>query len=204
MNTLTSKQHVELPLELSTRLKIQAARASLLSYTAAENAGLEVETAAQALVEASILAQYRFEHYRSDPKSTSLKQLIIVENDPSKLTALRSGVKSGRALASATSFARDLINHPGQTVTPVYLASEARRLARAYGIKARIMNEKAMAKMGMGALMSVGQGSANPPRFICMEYNGHKKEQPLVFVSARESPLTAEAYRSRASAGSSR
>ena len=146
------------------------------------DAGLEVETAAQALVEASILTQYRFEYYRSGPKSTSLKQLVLVENDPSKLTALRSGVKSGRALASATAFARDLINHPGQTVTPVYLASEARRLARAYDIKARILDEKAMAKMGMGALMSVGQGSANPPRFICMEYNGRKREQPLVFV----------------------
>ena len=146
------------------------------------DAGLEVETAAQALAEASILTQYRFEYYRSGPKSTSLKQLVLVENDPSKLTALRSGVKSGRALASATAFARDLINHPGQTVTPVYLASEARRLARAYDIKARILDEKAMAKMGMGALMSVGQGSANPPRFICMEYNGRKREQPLVFV----------------------
>ena len=145
-------------------------------------AGLEVESAAQALVEASLLAQYRFEHYRSDPKPTSLKQLALVENEPSKLTALRSGVKSGRALASATAFARDLINHPGQTVTPVYLASEARRLARAYDIKARILDEKAMAKIGMGALMSVGQGSANAPRFICMEYNGRKREQPLVFV----------------------
>ena len=146
------------------------------------DAGLEVETAAQALAEASILTQYRFEYYRSGPKSTSLKQLVLVENDPSKLTALRSGVKSGRALASATAFARDLINHPGQTVTPVYLASEARRLARAYDITAHILDEKAMAKMGMGALMFVGQGSANPPRFICMEYNGRKREQPLVFV----------------------
>ena len=145
-------------------------------------AGLSVETAAQALVEASNLAQYRFEHYRSDPKPTSLKQLILVEDNLSKLTALRSGVKSGRALASATAFARDLINHPGQTVTPAYLASEARRLAQKHGIKARILNEKAMAKMGMGALIAVGQGSANPPRFICMEYNGQKREQPLVFV----------------------
>ena len=42
-----------------------------------------------------------------------------------------------------------------------------------------LFDEKAMAKMGMGALMSVGQGSANPPRFICMEYNGRKREQPL-------------------------
>ena len=146
------------------------------------DARLEVETAAQAVVEASILTQYRFEYYRSDQKSTSLKQLVLVGNDPSKLTELRSGVKSGRALASATAFARDLINHPGQTVTPVYLASEARRLAREYDIKARILDEKAMAKMGMGALMSVGQGSANPPRFICMEYNDRKREQPLVFV----------------------
>lgn len=144
--------------------------------------GLEVEAAAQALVEASLLAQYRFEHYRSQPKSTSLKQLTLVESDPSKLPALRAGAKSGQALASATAFARDLINHPGHTATPVYLATQARRLARAHGIKTRILDEKAMAKMGMGALVAVGKGSANPPRFICMEYNGHKREQPLVFV----------------------
>ncbi len=162
--------------------KIGCQRAATILHGGSAD-GLETAAAAQALAEASALALYRFEHYRSDTRSPSLRQLTLVEHDAAKLPALRQGVRSGQALASATAAARDLINHPGNTVTPLYLADQARRLAQQYEhLKVRILDEKAMAKLGMGAVLAVGRGSSNPPRFICMEYNARRREQPLVFV----------------------
>jgi leucyl aminopeptidase len=143
---------------------------------------LDPERAALALAEASLLAHYRFETYRSKPKTSTFKKLVIVEFDKGKLGAIRRGAKRGQALAAATAFARDLVNHPGNTVTPAYLAKEARRLGRERSLKVQIINEAGIKKLGMGALLAVGQGSANKPRFIIMEHGANRRGAPLVFV----------------------
>ena len=132
--------------------------------------GLSVESAAQAVAEASLLAAYRFDEYRSQPRSQSLTKLHIVEFDATKLREARRGVRRGRALAEATCLARDLVNHPGGEVTPAYLARTARRLAKTHDLRCRIFSAKGLAELGMGALVAVGQGSANKPRFIVLEH----------------------------------
>ena len=77
--------------------------------------------------------------------------------------------------------ARDLINHPGSEATPAYLARTARRIAKAHDLRCKVLDEKGIKKLGMGALLAVGQGSANKPRFIALEH-GPLQGAPLVFV----------------------
>ena len=153
--------------------------ATILHGTGAGN--LPVEPAAQAVAEASLLAAYRFDEYRSRPRSQSLAKLHIVEFDSTKLREARRGVRRGRALAEATCLARDLVNHPGGEVTPAYLARTARRLAKTHDLRCRVFSAKGLAELGMGALVAVGQGSANKPRFIVLEH-GPRQGKPLVFV----------------------
>ena len=153
--------------------------ATILHGTGAGN--LPVEPAAQAVAEASLLAAYRFDEYRSRPQSQSLAKLRIVEFDSTKLKEARRGVRRGRALAEATCLARDLVNHPGGEVTPAYLARTARRLAKTHDLRCRVFGAKSLAELGMGALVAVGQGSANKPRFIVLEH-GPRQGKPLVFV----------------------
>ena len=150
---------------------------------------LDTDAAAQALVEAAILATYRFDHYMSKaPKgSTPLKKLTIVEADSEQLTAVRRGAKAGQQIATGVCLARDLCNHPGNTATPTYLAQQARRISRNNSLTCKILDEPAMKKLGMGALLGVAAGSAQPPRFIILEHNrppGKKAStsKPLVFV----------------------
>ena len=133
------------------------------------------------MAEASLLAAYRFDEYRSQPRPQPLAKLRIVEFDATKLKEARRGVRRGRALAEATCLARDLVNHPGDEVTPAYLARTARRLAKTHDLRCRVFSAKGLAQLGMGALLAVGQGSANKPRFIVLEHGPHKGE-PLVFV----------------------
>ena len=80
--------------------------------------------------------------------------------------------------------ARDLANLPGNICTPTYLADQARRLSR--GVKkmrVQVLDEKAMEKLGMGALLSVSRGSRQPAGLICLEYRGGRpRERPVALV----------------------
>ena len=143
---------------------------------------LPVEAAAQAVAEATLLAAYRFDHYRSNKRRTyPLKKISIIEFDPSKISQARRGKSRGCAIAEATCLARDLVNHPGSEVTPAYLARTARRVAKNQGLRCQILDDKGIKRLGMNALFAVGQGSANRPRFIALEH-GPKTGAPLIFV----------------------
>ncbi len=161
---------------------LRVERAATILHGAGE-AGLDVEEAAQAVAEASILACYRFDQYRTrEIKASRLRALAIVEFDQSKLAAARRGNRTGRAIAEAASLARDLANHPGNTATPTYLASIARRIARNRSLRCQVLDETGMRRLGMGALLGVTRGSSEPARFIVLEHNGSKAGKPLVFV----------------------
>lgn len=145
--------------------------------------GLDAEEAAQALAEAGIMACYRFDHYRTGAQERpELKRLAVVEFDRARIPAIRRGLRTGAELGRATCLARDLGNHPGNVATPSYLAGVARRLARQYGLRCRIIDQRGMEKLGMGALLGVARGSAQPPRFIVLEHHKRAGLKPLVFV----------------------
>ena len=150
--------------------------------------GLEAEAAAQAVAEASVLACYRFDEYKSKAEeATRLRQLTVVEFDGRRLAAIRRGVRMGRWIAEGTCLARDLVNHPGNTATPAFLARRARSLARRHdGLRCRVLDEAAMRKEGMGALLGVSAGSAEPAKLILLEHGlsprRAARKKPLVFV----------------------
>ena len=79
---------------------------------------------------------------------------------------------------------RDLGNLPGNVCTPRYLADQARAIARAHrSVRVRIFDEAAIRRLKMGCLLAVSRGSAEPPRFIVLEYRGGRRgAQPVVLV----------------------
>jgi leucyl aminopeptidase len=87
----------------------------------------------------------------------------------------------GRIGAEATVFARDLENQPSNLCTPNALAAAARSLA-GRRIRVRVLDERAMAKLGMHALLGVARGSAEPPRFLVLEYRAPKAKGTVCVV----------------------
>ncbi|HEY6530187.1 MAG TPA: leucyl aminopeptidase [Cellvibrionaceae bacterium] len=97
--------------------------------------------------------------------------------------AAAQGLAQGEAVGHGINFARQLGNLPGNICTPSYLAREAERLAKTdKNFSVKILDEKAMAKLGMGSLLSVARGSAEPPHLIVLEYKGKTSKQPHVLV----------------------
>jgi leucyl aminopeptidase len=137
-------------------------------------AGLEPEACAQAIAEGTVMGLYRFDRLKK-PKEEDLKQidsLTLVEFDESKVAALKRGVKRGLILGQATNHARDMANEPANLFTPSIMAERAQALAKDAGLECQVLERAAMEKMGMGALLGVAAGSAQPPRFIVLRHRG--------------------------------
>ncbi len=89
----------------------------------------------------------------------------------------------GLATAHGMSLTKDLGNLPPNVCTPSYLAELAMKMAKTYKLKATVLEQKDMERLGMGSLLSVAQGSSQPPKLITHEYWGRKKkEKPVVQV----------------------
>ena len=91
-------------------------------------------------------------------------------------------------VADGVFFTRDLVSEPANVLYPVTLAKQAQTLSK-LGIKVEVLNEAQMAKLGMGALLGVGQGSIRESRMVVMQWNGadkpakgKKAEAPIAFV----------------------
>jgi leucyl aminopeptidase len=145
------------------------------------------EDAAQALSEGVLLGAYRFDKYKSgDDKPPALEGVALLAADAKSVAALRRGAKLGQVLGESANAARELSNEPGGTCTPEYLAAEARKLARAHGLKLTVFAEKELEKAKMAGILAVGRGSAHPPRLIVLEHGAPaksgRKRPTLAFV----------------------
>ena len=129
-------------------------------------------------------AGYRFTRMKSksDDSGPALRRLAL-SVDRAAHKGAAAGLEQGLAVTHGVSLARDLGNLPPNVCTPSYLAGEARELAKRYRMKATVLGREDMERLGMRALLSVAQGSAEPPRFITLEYNGGPKNmKPVVLV----------------------
>tara|TARA_B100000959_G_scaffold276978_1_gene332646 strand:- start:349 stop:1638 length:1290 start_codon:yes stop_codon:yes gene_type:complete len=147
--------------------------------------GMAAIDVGQTIAEGAILSLYKFNQYKSEKNNyeKKLSELTLLTENEKNVKTLKSGVSIAQKITAAVYFTRDLINHPGNTATPTYMAEQARKMAKQCNIKCKILNKPDMEKMGMGALLGVAKGSHQPPKFIILEYWGTKKNKaPVVLV----------------------
>ena len=93
----------------------------------------------------------------------------------------RCAINEAEALHHGVSLARELGNLPSNICTPNYMAQQARRLARrSQKLSVRVLEEKSMERLGMGAFLSVSRGSAHPGKLVCISYKGGKTREPPI------------------------
>ncbi len=119
----------------------------------------------------------------SAPKAGALKKVTLLSADD-QAAAVKAGIQQGQGIAEGVTLARELGNRPANHCTPTHLAAEARRLAKSSkSIKAEVLERPALEKLGMGSFLSVTNGSAQPPKFIVLRYEGGAAGQaPVVLV----------------------
>ncbi len=144
--------------------------------------------AAQAVAQGVVLAvadaTYLFRETKpSAAKPGALKKVTLLHAGD-VAAAVKAGLAQGEAIAEGVTLARELGNLPGNHCTPSYLAAEARRLGKAHKhIGVQVLERPALEKLGMGSFLSVTNGSAEPPKFIVLRYEGAASSQaPVVLV----------------------
>jgi leucyl aminopeptidase len=131
---------------------------------------LALGASVQAAVEGALLALSDPDKYHTGDKEERQLDEMILATTEGDGEELRRGVERGRILAEAANFARDIINEPSNFMTPAELARRAEEVAQTFGLEIDVLDEARMKELGMGALLGVSQGSAEPAKLIVLSY----------------------------------
>lgn len=135
------------------------------------------------IVEGSLLANYKFEKYKSpDKNSVPLKEMTLITSNKD-LTQAKKGVRIAQILSDSTCFVRDLVNEPPSNLPPSKIADYAAEIAergKSAGISLTIFSKEKIEEMQMGALLGVNRGSSEPPVFIHLHYKPEKETRKSV------------------------
>jgi len=169
---------------LGGRILARLEGAGVTAATVCVDAGADdLAEAAARIAHGARLRSYRFEKYQSAKKDDDGKKRL------GTLTmAVKGAAKARRAhapldkLADGVFFTRDLVSEPPNTLYPASFAKEVRKLTK-LGVKVEVLGEKQMEKLGMGALLGVGQGSRRESQMVVMQWQGAAaSEKPIAFV----------------------
>ena len=164
---------------------LNAAGEHAATFAVDELGGLKLSVAEMAahIAFGARLRDYRFDKYRTREKpeqKPTLKRLIITLEDPG---AARRGFEPLDKVSDGVFVTRDLVSEPANVIFPESLAEETKKLT-ALGVEVEVLGEKQMKKLGMGALLGVGQGSAHESQLVIMQWRGasDSKQRPVAFV----------------------
>jgi leucyl aminopeptidase len=138
--------------------------------------------AAAAVVTGTILADYRFDRFRSgdssEPPPPRIESLALIGPDE-----VAPAAEAARICAEAQNRARDLQSLPSNVATPSFLARRAQELASQHeAVSAEVLGREEIAAKAMGGLVAVSQGTAEEPKLIVLRYEGGGDGPTLGFV----------------------
>jgi len=136
--------------------------------------GLSDAAHACAAAEGALLGDFEPDRYKTDDDKKTIASftLVTLEN----AAEVEQGANRGRIVGEGQNFTRTLVNEPGNRLTPTKLAEAARQMASEQGLSCEVLVRDDMEKLGMGALLGVAIGSAEPPAFIVIRYQPVKPE----------------------------
>ncbi len=164
-----------------------------VAHPSAEGGGWDQADAVKSVVEGAFVGNFDPDKYRSDRKDQSIDDLTIAVAPPLSLpgepapkrsegerqggnadeAALRAAMEQGRVMGESQNFTRELVNEPGNRMTPTMMAEHARRMVESLNLpelKIETYGADKIKELKMGAFWSVAQGSDEPPALIVARY----------------------------------
>ena len=133
--------------------------------------GHAAEESAQAIAEGVLAGNFETDKYKTEKKNDkNIETVLLAGSSDAERASAEKGLSKGRIIAEAQNFTRDLVNEPSNKLTPRILAEKAEAMAKGAGLSVEILDEKKIADLKMGALLSVAQGGPEPPRVIVVTY----------------------------------
>jgi leucyl aminopeptidase len=143
--------------------------------------GLSADEAAAVLIGLR-LRGWRYDLYRTklkDEQKVSLAEAVVIGAP----AGTEEAWKVEAAVADGVELTRELVTEPANVIYPESFVERCRKRFEGTGIEIRVLDEKEMKQLGMGALLGVAQGSAQKPRLLTLIWNGGEKGgKPTAFV----------------------
>jgi len=108
--------------------------------------------------------------------------VTVLGETADEIGSLGEGLRMGKIISEAVCMTRDLVNAPGNSITPTALAQKAQQIAKEHGMDCQVMGVSQAEAMGMGAFAAVAKGSQEPGKFITLEYNKGKGLDTIALV----------------------
>lgn len=153
-----------------------------LALDLSDFSSLKINKPCAALTEGLVLGSYRFDHYKTERKEAPVTDVALLLN---KVTpAETSTVERTQTICAAVNMSREWAHEPANVINPITLADRAKQVAKKFGLKCTILDDKDLTRMGAGGIINVGMGSKTPARMIILEYagNGDSAAKPVVLV----------------------
>ncbi len=128
-------------------------------------------------VEGAMLSLYKFRRYKKEDKAGRLEEFTLL-GKPEK--DFLNSLLWTKHLVTGVHFARDLVNTPSNDMTPTIIAKIAKTLEK-HRVSVTVLGKRDAEREGMGAYLSIAQGSREPPKFVVLRYKG-KDGAPLALV----------------------
>jgi leucyl aminopeptidase len=127
------------------------------------------EAMSSAAVEGALIGHWEPDQHKTDPKKaeSNVERFSLAGATEASVEA---GARRGTILAESQNFARELISEPANLLPPKALAERAQAMAKQAGLDCEVLGPERMQQLGMGALLGVAQGSAEPPALIVIRY----------------------------------
>ena len=131
------------------------------------------------LAEGLVLKDYRFEKYKKEPESYSLKTIAF-----NKSTLTEKELSTLSSKLKAIYLSRDLVNEPANILTATELANRIKTAGKEFGFGVDVFGLKKIQSLRMGGLLAVNQGSTKEPTFSILDYHPKKEKElkTVVFV----------------------
>ena len=135
-----------------------------------------VADAVKSIVEGAFVADFDPDTYKSDRQDMRFGEVIVVAEGQQDQAALTQALEHGRVIGESQNFTRELVNEPGNRMTPTVLAQRARKMVEELapstpGLSIEVLDGAKIRELKMGAFWSVSQGSDEPPALIVIKYD---------------------------------
>jgi leucyl aminopeptidase len=159
-----------------------AGKRTHLATNLADADGLDGASAARAVTEGVLLANYRYVGQKTDKSGASkLEALSLVVGQGSERSATR-GAAQGVVTSEAANLARELANTPANLLTARALATRAESLAAEHGLAIEVFDRDQLLTMGCGGILGVNAGSIEPPRMVKLTYTPRSPKAHVALV----------------------
>lgn len=146
--------------------------------------GHSEEGLAESFVTGLLLGIYQFNEFKTleRDKIKEIQEVILLGEKDQEMKSIGDGIRTGQIISEAVYLARDLVNGPGNQVTPTFLAEKAKKVAEDHEMGIQVLEVREAEAMGMGAFVAVAKGSQEPGKFIVLEYNKGKGLDTIALV----------------------